>query len=68
MLAEEHDLNYRALLGGSCMQADVAQSPALHKHFNVMRHQQIIPKCNLFTKLLAVFSETASEHMEAGLH
>jgi len=35
MLAGEHDLNYRALLGGSRLQADVARIPALHKHFNV---------------------------------
>jgi len=38
MLAVEHSLNYGALLGGNCLQADVTQSPALHKHFNVVRN------------------------------
>jgi len=38
MLAEEHSLIYEALLDGSCLQADVTQSPALHKHFNVSGH------------------------------
>jgi len=38
MLAEEHILNYGALLGGSCLEADVTRSPALHKHFNVSSH------------------------------
>jgi len=38
MLAVEHSLNYGALLGGSCKQADVTRSSALHKHFNVVRN------------------------------